>query len=209
MRALVRTAKSHGVAIGAHPGFRDPEGQGRRSVSLSPNEVETLVAYQVAALIGIARLEGATVSHVKPHGALYHHATRDRAAAEAIARAVVALDPTLILVAFPDSHLLGAARARGLRAVQEAFADRAYLGDGSLVPRDRPGAVLTDERAVLEQVRLFVRDHRIRAVDGTELTMAAETLCVHGDTPGAERLLRAIRQELEASGIHLVPLAHG
>ncbi len=203
MRRTVRLAWEKGVAIGAHPGFRDREGFGRREHKVSTTEVEDLVAYQVGALAGIAVLEGASLSHVKPHGALYTMAARDPELAEAIARAVAAINHRLILVGMSGSTLVEAAQTVGLIAAQEAFADRAYNRDGTLVPRDHPEAVIGDSREVVTRALNLVRDGRITSLDGEPLWVHADTLCVHGDTPGADRLAEAIRLALTNAGIRI------
>lgn len=203
MRRTIRLAKAHGVNIGAHPGFLDPEGFGRRETKMTPYEVETLVAYQVGALGGIAAIEGIRLSHVKPHGALYNQAARDRALADAVIRAVAAVDSRMILVGLAGSQLIEAARARGIRAAEEAFADRAYQADGTLVPRGQPGAVIHDAQEVAERAVHLVCKGVVRSRDGAEISVKADTLCVHGDTPGADRLVGLIRQKLEEAGIRI------
>jgi 5-oxoprolinase (ATP-hydrolysing) subunit A len=201
LRATLRHARSAGVAIGAHPGFPDLAGFGRRNLHLSPREAEDIVLYQLAAVAGVARTEGCELQHVKPHGALYNMAVRDEVLAGAIARAVAAFDRKLLLIGPPGSELLRAGLDAGLRVAAEAFADRAYKPDGSLVPRTEAGALLTDSALVSNRVLRMVTNHEVDAVDGSTLTMEAETFCIHGDTPGAGRLAAAVRQRLEASGI--------
>jgi UPF0271 protein len=206
IRRTVRLARAHGVAIGAHPGFPDLLGFGRREMQLTPQEVEDLVLYQIGAVAAVARSEGLSLQHVKAHGALYNMACRDEALAEAIARAVVAFDPSLVLFGLPDSALLQAGLDAGLPVAAEAFADRAYEPDGSLVSRSRPGAVLHDEDAVVRRAVSMARDRAVVAVDGSTLRLDADTLCVHGDTPGAAALAAAIRRGLEAAGVTVAPL---
>jgi len=201
MRATVGLARSHGVAVGAHPGFPDLVGFGRREMAASPRDVEDLVLYQVGALAAVARAQGARLRHVKPHGALYNQAARDLPLAEAIARAVAAFDPSLVLVGLSGSRLLEAGRQAGLAVAAEAFADRAYRADGTLVPRDRPGAVLTDAAAVARRALAMVRDRAVTAEDGTRVELAIDTLCLHGDTPAAADLAKRVRQALEAAGV--------
>jgi UPF0271 protein len=201
MRRTVRLARCHHLAVGAHPGFADLEGQGRRDRTLPPDEVENLVAYQVGALAGLAALEGVKLTHVKPHGALYNMAARDRSLAEAIVRAVVAIDRGLILYGLAGSLLIEAARGASLAIAEEAFADRAYAADGTLAPRDRPGALIWDEQKVVEQVLRIVREGVVRSLDGRELPLRADTICLHGDTPGADRLAQLIRRSLEEAGV--------
>jgi UPF0271 protein len=200
MRATVALARAHGVAIGAHPGFADLVGFGRRELAATPREVEDLVVYQIGALAAVAVAQGARLRHVKPHGALYNQAARDPALAEAVARAVASVDRSLILVGLSGSALLEAGRRAGLHTMAEAFADRAYRADGTLVPRDRAGAVMTDPEAVARRAVAMVRDGVVTADDGTRVSLAVETLCLHGDTPEAARLARHVRAALEAAG---------
>jgi UPF0271 protein len=201
MRRTVRLARRHGVAVGAHPGFRDLVGFGRRMLAASPDEILDDVVYQVGALLGFCRAEGVPLTHVKPHGALYNAAATAPALAGAIAQAVRSVDPSLWLVCLAGSALVEAGRAAGLRCVEEAFADRGYAPDGSLLPRDRPGALVTDPEAVAERVARLAREGVIRAADGSDLRVAARTVCVHGDTPGAVALASAVRARLGRDGI--------
>lgn len=208
MRHTVRLARVHGVAVGAHPGLRDPESFGRRELPVTPMEVENLVAYQIGALAGIAALEGVRVTHVKPHGALYHMAARDPVLASAIARAVAAVDRRLILFGLAGSKLIEAARALGLDTAEEGFADRAYQRDGTLVPRSQPGAVISDEHEAVQRALRLLREGTVPSVDGSELRLRLDTLCVHGDTPGAARLAASIRRALTEAGIQVRAVSH-
>ena len=201
LRATVRLAKASGVAVGAHPGFPDLIGFGRRDLHVTPSEAEDLVLYQVAAVAGVAAAEGIRLQHVKPHGALYNLAARDGSIAAAIARAVAAFDSSLLLFGPPGSRLLEAARAAGLGVAAEAFVDRAYRPDATLVPRSEAGAVIHEPTTVLDRARRLVKDAVVMAVDGSPLMLAADTLCIHGDTPGASTLAAHVRAGLEASGI--------
>jgi 5-oxoprolinase (ATP-hydrolysing) subunit A len=201
MRRTVRLAREHGVAVGAHPGFQDLAGFGRREMRLSAQEIEDLVLYQIGALEGIARSEGVRLAHVKPHGALYNMAARDRGMADAIARAVRAFDPSLVLFVLPGSEMQKAGEAAGLAVAPEGFADRAYEPDGSLTPRARPGAVIHDTDAVVARAVRMAADAVVTATDGRDIPMRVTTLCVHGDTPGAGTLARALREELARAGI--------
>jgi UPF0271 protein len=203
LRATIRLARSAGVAVGAHPGLPDLAGFGRRDMALTPREAEDLVLYQIAAVAGVAAAEGVRLQHVKPHGALYNRAARDRELAAAIVRGVAAADRDLIVVGLSGSELLEAARAEGLATAAEVFADRAYQADGSLVPRDRPGALIVDPAAVVPRAIRMVRDGIVEAADGTLLPCGGETICVHGDTPGASALAAAIRTGLESAGIEV------
>lgn len=189
MRRAVERAAAAGVAVGAHPGFPDREGFGRRLLEVAPAEVGDLVAYQVGALWGICRVVGVSLRHVKLHGALYHLAARDAAAAEAVVRAVSRLDGSLAVIAPPGSALAEAARGAGLAVAEEGFADRAYGPDGNLLPRTLPGAVIEDARAAAEQACRLARSGRV------------QTLCVHGDNPRAGEVARAVRLALEAAGV--------
>lgn len=206
MRATVALAKTTGVAVGAHPGFPDLVGFGRREMKATPREVEDLVVYQVAALAGVAGAQGVALQHVKAHGALYNMACRDRALADAIARAVAALDPSLILFGLPGSELLRAGEAAGLTVAAEVFADRAYARDGSLASRQQAGSVIHDTDAVVARAVRMVRDREVVAIDGTVIRLEAQTICLHGDTPGAAELARAVRAGLAAAGATVAPL---
>jgi UPF0271 protein len=206
MRDTVRLARAAGVVIGAHPGFPDLAGFGRRNMAASPREVEDFVLYQLGALAGIAAVEGVRLQHVKAHGALYNMAVRDRALADAIARAVAAFDRSLILFGLPDTELLRAGERAGLRVAAEGFADRAYEADGTLTPRTRPGSVIHSPEEVIGRAVRMARDGVVRATNGTDVPMRVDTLCTHGDTPGAHDLTRQLRAGLDAAGIAVKPL---
>jgi UPF0271 protein len=201
IRRTVRLARDAGVAVGAHPGLPDLVGFGRREIAVSTADAEDLVLYQTGALAVIARAEGVRLQHVKPHGALYNMAVRDRALADAVARAVIACDPSLLLYAPPGTELFRAAEAAGLSAVPEGFADRAYEPDGTLTPRGRPGAVITSLDYVIERAVRMAREGVVRAIDGTEIPMRVRTICTHGDTPGSAEMTSRLRAGLEAAGI--------
>lgn len=206
MRGAVRVALEHGVSLGAHPGYADLQGFGRRALRLSAAEIENLVAYQVGALAGVAALEGGRVSHVKPHGALNNQACVERGVADAVCRAVCAVDPALILLAPGASALLEAGRAAGLAVVAEVFADRAYADDGQLLPRGQPGAVLHDEAACLAHVRAMLAAGALLPASGKRIATDIGSICVHGDGPTAVAVARRLRADLEASGWRIVPL---
>jgi 5-oxoprolinase (ATP-hydrolysing) subunit A len=206
MRRTVDLAARSQVAIGAHPGFQDLVGFGRREMHATPEEVEDLVLYQVAALAGIAAARNVRLQHVKAHGALYNMAARDAAFADAIARAVKAFDASLILFGLPGSELLRAGTAHGLRVAAEAFADRAYEPDGSLASRRKAGSVIHDPAVVVERAVRMARDHQVGATDGSTIAFKPDTLCLHGDTPGSAELARRIRAALEACGVVVRPL---
>jgi UPF0271 protein len=206
LRRTIRLARENGVAVGAHPGFQDLAGFGRREMAASPAEVEDLVLYQIAALAGVAAAEGVRLQHVKAHGALYNMAARDRPLADAIARATAAFDRSLILFGLPGSALLDAGRASGLRVAAEAFADRSYEPDGSLTSRRLPHAIVHDPDRVVERVLRMARDGSVVASDGSAVQLRAETVCVHGDTPGAADLVARLRAGLERAGVQIVPI---
>ena len=207
MRRTVALAGTHGVAVGAHPGFPDLVGFGRREIQATPQEVEDLVLYQVGALAAVAAVHGARLQHVKAHGALYNQACRDRGLADAIARAVAAFDRSLILLGLPGSELLQAGERAGLTVAAEVFADRAYEPDGSLASRRKPGSVLHDAGAVVARAVRMVRDREVVATDGSVIRLAADTICLHGDTPGAPELARDVRKGLEAAGVRIASLS--
>lgn len=201
MRETVRLAKQAGVAVGAHPALPDLVGFGRRAMAVTAREAEDLVLYQIGALAAIAAAERVRLQHVKPHGALYNMAVRDRALADGIARAVVSFDKSLLLFALPGSELQHAGEAAGLRVLTEGFADRAYEPDGSLTPRTRPGSVIDNAADVIARAVRMARDGIVRASNGTDITMRVDTICTHGDTPGSHELTRQLRAALEAAGI--------
>jgi UPF0271 protein len=201
LRATIRLARAHGVAVGAHPGYPDLAGFGRRAMAVSPREAEDFVLYQVAAVAGVARAEGVPMQHVKAHGELFNVAARDPDLAAAIARAVAAYDKSLILFAMPRSEMLKAGIALGLRTVTEVFADRAYEPDGSLMSRRKAGAVIHDPGTVVARAVRMVKDRSVVASDGSVVPLEADTICVHGDTPGADDLAAKIRTGLEQAGI--------
>ena len=201
MREAVALARDRLVAVGAHPSFPDREYFGRRELRLSAHDIHECIRAQVEALAAVAAAEGTRIRHVKPHGALYNMAARDEEVAEAVARAVHAVDPTLLLFALSGSMLVTAAARIGLRTVSEAFADRAYRADGSLLPRDQPGSVLHDESIVAARAVGMAREGTVVAADGNPIPVLAETICVHGDTPGAAGLARRIRDDLVRAGV--------
>ncbi|CAM3117143.1 LamB/YcsF family protein [Rariglobus hedericola] len=201
MRTTVRLALRHGVAVGAHPGFADREQFGRRELRLTPGEIVALVREQVESLRTVAKSEGARVTHVKPHGALYNLAARDASVAAAIAEAVADIDDRLWLYGLAGGELLIAGRARGLRVVAEVFADRTYQADGSLTPRNRPDALVTRTDVSIHQVLRMVRESRVRATDGTDVAIVADTVCLHGDGEHAVEFACALRDALLGKGI--------
>jgi 5-oxoprolinase (ATP-hydrolysing) subunit A len=206
MAATVALALRHGVAIGAHPGHPDLQGFGRRSMELTPGEVEAMTLYQVAALAGFARAAGAELAHVKPHGALYNQAAKDLALARAVARGVAKFSSQLILVGLAGSALIAAGEEARLRTASEAFPDRAYNPDGSLRSRKLPGALLEDPGEVLAHAMQLARAG-IRVESGSQSHfIPVDTLCLHGDHPHSGENARQVRAALEAAGIPLAPL---
>jgi UPF0271 protein len=198
----VEGAVRAGVAVGAHPGHWDLRGFGRRVIAVDPEEVVADIVYQVGALTGFAVSHGTRLAHVKPHGALYNQAVGDERLAAAIARGVARAGRDLILVGLASSLIMRrAAEAEGLRFAAEAFADRVYEKDGTLRSRGLPGAVMTDPQTVAAQAVRIARDGVVTAADGTEVRLRADTLCLHGDTPNAVALARAVRGALEAAGV--------
>lgn len=206
MRQCVRGARRHGVAIGAHPSFPDRENFGRSAMRLPPGEVVAHVLDQIGALDAIVRAEGGRLVHVKPHGALYNQAAREPELAAALCEAVRRFDPALRVFGLAGGALTEAARRAGLAPVEEAFADRGYLPDGSLVPRGQRGALIEDEDAALAQALLLAREGRVRAIDGSLVALRARSLCLHGDGPHALAFARRIRARLAAEGIAIAPV---
>ncbi len=198
MRATLALAQRHGVAVGAHPGFADRENFGRRELPVGPDAVHELVLSQVRRLQRLG-----PVRHVKPHGALYNMAARDLSLARAVVDAVYEADPRLILFGLAGSHLIAVAEACGLPVVSEVFADRTYQADGSLTPRSQPNAIVTDENAAVAQVLRMVREGKVRATDGTDVAIKADTLCLHGDGAHPVEFARKLRQELAAAGVEI------
>jgi UPF0271 protein len=207
MRRTCVAAATAGVGVGAHPSFRDLAGFGRRVLDCSPEEIAADVAYQIAALVGVARSAGATVTHVKPHGALYNLIAHDETRARAVARAIVEVAPELAVLTLPGCVMAHEASALGLRVVPEAFADRGYNSDGSLVSRKLPGAVLHDTDAICARMVRLATTGQIETVDGHVISLQAESICVHGDTPGAVAIATALRSALESAGVWVAGLA--
>lgn len=201
MRATVRLASRVGVAVGAHPGFPDLAGFGRRDLAAQPHEITDMVIYQIGALHAIARSEGVKLQHVKPHGALYNMSVRRREVADAIATAVSAFDDSLVLVGLPGSELLAAGVRAGLQVAAEAFADRSYEPDGSLTPRRFSDALVIDAALVSVRAVRMVCEGKITARDGSELAVRPDTICIHGDTADSAALAAALRSGLEAAGV--------
>jgi UPF0271 protein len=206
MRKTVQLAKARGVSIGAHPGYRDLHGFGRRPVAgLSATEIENLVAYQIGALQAVATLAGHKVTHVKAHGALSNVACEDDMTARAIASAIKAVDRNLKFVVLANSKLVTAGEAAGLPLVHEVFADRAYEDDATLVSRRKPGAVLHDTAQIAERVVRMVQDRAVVSGSGKTIKVQLDTVCIHGDTPGAVEIARAVKAALKHNGIEIRP----
>jgi UPF0271 protein len=205
MDEAVALAASHGVQVGAHPGYPDRANFGRVVVEMASDAVERLVLYQISALDGFVRSRGGTMTHVKPHGALYHAGAEFPDVARAIAEGVRRLRPSLVLVGPPGSMLIEAGRDAGLPVAAEAFADRRYLPDGSLVPRRESDALLASPDEAAAQAVSIARDGRVRARDGSMISVRAETLCLHGDTPGASDYARRIHERFREEGIQIAP----
>ncbi|MBV7469343.1 5-oxoprolinase subunit PxpA [Aeromonas sp. sif0611] len=205
MGETVRLALDRGVAIGAHPSFPDREHFGRAPMVREPAKVYADVLYQVGALAALAKAAGGRLAHVKPHGALYNQAARDGALADAIASAVASLDPSLKLMGLAGSELIAAARRHGLTSIEEVFADRAYLADGSLAPRGQPGAVIEDEARALSQTLRLVTRGEVETLDGQRLTLAPQSICLHGDGVHAVAFARRLHEALVSNGISIRP----
>ena len=201
MRRSIETARDHKVAAGAHPSLFDRENFGRKELPVTSDEVFDAVVYQLGVFQAIAEAAGVRPNHVKPHGALYNMAVRDAALAEAVARAIARTDKTLILFSPQSSALAGAGEAAGLQIAHEVFADRNYLNDGSLVPRSRSDALLHDPKEAATRVVRMLREGKVRSVDGVDVNVRAETVCLHGDNPGAVAFARALRSRLEKEGV--------
>jgi UPF0271 protein len=210
MERTVSMAKEHGVSVGAHPGFPDLMGFGRRNLDATLPEIKGYVTYQIGALQAFAKVQGLRVEHVKPHGALYLMAVEDETIAEVIVEAIASVDKLLIFVALAGAKgekMTKIGEKIGLRVAYEAFPDRAYTPEGTLVSRRQPGAVIKDPEVVAQRALMMAKEGKVVAIDGTEIMLQAETLCVHGDTPGAVDLVKKIRETLTESGVQVVPLS--
>ncbi|HMK36820.1 MAG TPA: 5-oxoprolinase subunit PxpA [Desulfomonilaceae bacterium] len=210
MNRTVQLAKSHNVGVGAHPGYPDLPGFGRRNMDCTGEEVRDYVIYQVGALLAFCAANGVPLRHVKPHGSLYLTAVNDAGVAEAVAEAVVSVNPDLLYVALAGAggdFMRRVAEKIGLKVVYEAFADRAYTSDGKLLPRRQPGAVITNAMEVTERALRMAKEGKVIAVDGTSMDLEIDTLCVHGDNPGAVELVKSIRTALESEGVIVQPMS--
>ncbi|MBT2551359.1 LamB/YcsF family protein [Arthrobacter sp. ISL-65] len=203
IRATCEAATNAGVVVGAHVGYRDLAGFGRRYMEVDPRELADDVVYQIGALQALAATAGTRVRYVKPHGGLYNAIVHNTAQARAVVEAVKAVDPGLPILGLPGSEVLRLAETAGLRAVSEAFADRAYNPDGTLTSRSQPGSVLEDPEAVAARVLQMTTGEAITAIDGSDLLINAESVCVHGDSPGAVAMAVAVKRALDAAGINI------
>ena len=207
LRGCCETAVRRGVVVGAQVGYRDLAGFGRRFIDMDPVELADDVTYQIGALTAMARVAGTRVAYVKPHGALYNATVHHEAQAQAVVDAVRAYDSSLPLLGLPGSELLARAERTGLRTVREAFADRAYTPEGTLVSRSVEGAVLHDPAGVADRVLRMVTEGRLTAIDGTEIAVEAESVCLHGDSPGAVAMAEAVRTALDDAGVDVEAFA--
>lgn len=207
LRRVCQAAAARNVAIGAQVSYPDLAGFGRRFIDIDPVELRDAVLYQLGALDAFAQVAGTGVAYVKPHGALYHACVSNYAQAEAVVLAAHEYDPSLAVLGLPGSHVLAIADSIGMEFVPEAFADRAYLADGTLVPRSQPESVITDPTQVAARAVAIATEHRVIAIDGTVVDVSARSICIHGDTPGAVGLARAVRAGLEIAGVGIYPFA--
>ena len=210
MEQTIALAKEHGVSVGAHPGFPDLMGFGRRNIDATLSEIKGYMVYQIGALQAFAKAQGLKVEHVKPHGALYLMAVEDEKISEAVVESITSVDKDLIFVALAGSKgekMTKIGEKVGLRVAYEAFPDRAYTPDGTLVSRRQPGAVIKDPDVVAQRALMMAQEGKVVAIDGKDIPFRPETLCVHGDTPGAVNLVRKIRQTLTEAGVEVIPLS--
>ncbi|KEO84725.1 LamB/YcsF family protein [Tumebacillus flagellatus] len=208
MRKSVVRALEHGIGIGAHPGLPDLAGFGRRNMDITPRDAYDMVVYQIGALYGFVRSEGGVLQHVKPHGALYNMAAKSARLSEAIAEAVYKVDPTLILFGLSGSELVKAGEAIGLRTAHEVFADRTYQQDGTLTPRSQADALITDEDTSVQQVLRMVKEGKVTSRQGADISIQADTVCLHGDGAHALEFARKIRSLLEQSEVAVQAVSH-
>nr|WP_206203407.1 MULTISPECIES: 5-oxoprolinase subunit PxpA [unclassified Thermococcus] len=206
MRKTVRLAKEKGVAVGAHPGYPDLLGFGRRYMKLTPEEARNYILYQIGALHAFTKAEGMELQHVKPHGALYNALVKDEELAKAVIEGITDFDRRIIFVMLSGSRPAEIAEEMGLKVAHEVFADRAYNPDGTLVPRGKPGAVIHDKELIAERVVSMVKDGGVKAINGEWIELRADTICVHGDNPKAVEIAAYIRRVLEDEGINVVPM---
>ena len=201
MHKTVKKAKESGIAIGAHPGYFDLFGFGRRDLQITPDEVYNKMVYQIGALQGFATALNVKMQHVKPHGALYNMAAKNKNIAEAICNAVYDVDSSLILFGLSGSLMIEEGERKGLKVAREVFADRNYMSDGSLTPRSMKNAVIHDSKLAVERVIKMITQHKVETVDGTLIDIMPDTVCVHGDNPSALEFVRFLIEELKSNGI--------
>lgn len=206
MEKTVALAKKNGVAVGAHPGFPDLVGFGRRNLNASPTEVKTYIKYQLGALQAFAKAEGIKLQHVKPHGALYNMAAKDSKLAMAIAEAIKEVDDDLILMGLANSEMIKAGEALGLKVANEVFADRAYNDDGTLVARSLPGAVIHDKELAIKRVIRMVKEGKVESINGKDVDINVQTICIHGDNPEALVFSKNIKEALIKEGVEITNL---
>lgn len=206
MQKTVALAKENGVCIGAHPGFPDLVGFGRRNMSVSPSEAKALVQYQIGALDAFCKAAGVKLCHVKPHGALYNMAGKDDILAQAVCEGIFEYDSNLILLGLSGSKMIEAGKEIGLRTANEVFADRAYEDDGSLVARSKPGALITDENLAVSRVVEMVKNGRVTSITGNEIEIKADSICLHGDGVKAVEFAKRIKEELLKNDVEIAPL---
>ncbi len=202
----IKLALENNVAIGAHPGYPDLMGFGRRSMNLNPKEIKSYVLYQIGALKSMTEALGGKLQHVKAHGALYNDASANKIIATAIAEAVYLIDPELIFMGLAKSEMLDSAKKVGLRTASEVFADRAYIKSGTLVSRALPGAVIHDTNICNQRVLRMIKEHCVTGIDGSEIQIEAESICIHGDNPSAIEMAKSLKQHLEKNGIKIQSL---
>ena len=207
MDKTVIAARDAGVAVGAHPGFPDLMGFGRRNLACSPKEAKAYVKYQLGALMAFTKANGIKLQHCKPHGALYNMAAKDMDLALAMAEAIAEVDPDVIFLVLANSKMADAGRQIGLRVANEVFADRAYQADGTLVPRKLPGAVIHDTDVAIARTIRMVKEGKVTAITGEEVPLQADSICVHGDNPSAVEFVRNIRAKLIEEGVTIAPLS--
>lgn len=206
MARTVGLCKESGTAVGAHPGFADLQGFGRRNMSVSPEDAKNMIIYQVGALDAFCRANGVRLQHVKPHGALYNMAAKDKRLADAICQGIYAYDPSLILMGLAGSEMIASAKEIGLPYASEVFADRAYEDDGTLVARTKPGAMIEDEDEAVERVVTMIKTHTVKTIGGKTIEITPDSVCVHGDSEKALAFVEKIRRTLTAEGVEIVGL---
>lgn len=206
MAKTVKLCKESNTAIGAHPGFDDLQGFGRRNMAVSPDEAKALMTYQIGALDAFCKSVGLKLQHVKPHGALYNMAAKDKKLADAICQSIYDYDPSLILMGLANSEMTRSAKEIGLPFASEVFADRAYEDDGTLVPRSKPNSMIEDENEAVERVITMIKEHTVKTVSGKTIEIVPDSVCVHGDSAKALAFVEKIRTALESENISICPL---